>query len=186
MTTPTFAPDVLSGGGDLLLGVEGSGVKTQAVIADRRGSVIGRGLAGSSNQHRVGLDKAFDALAIAIDAATAQAPPLPSSAATSAWGPRIAAACLGLSGVDQPQVAQLPVVILDLLYNASHTYQTTPSDINVRAVARSPYCMAPSWCPAGGSSIRFLSASPAKHPLILLASDRNRTRMMICRLGKQK
>src|SRR5207245_481299 len=103
MTTPTFAPDVLSGGGDLLLGVEGSGVKTQAVIADRRGSVIGRGLAGSSNQHRVGLDKAFDALAIAIDAATAQAPPLPSSAATSAWGPRIAAACLGLSGVDQPQ-----------------------------------------------------------------------------------
>jgi N-acetylglucosamine kinase-like BadF-type ATPase len=84
---------------DLLLGVEGSGYKTQAVIANRQGTVLGRGLGPSSNQHRVGVEKACDALSIAIEAAVAQAPPAPGST----WGQRLAAVCLGLSGVDQPQ-----------------------------------------------------------------------------------
>jgi len=45
----------VSGAPDLLLGVEGSGVKTQAVGRDLRGSILGRGLGASSNQHRVGI-----------------------------------------------------------------------------------------------------------------------------------
>jgi N-acetylglucosamine kinase-like BadF-type ATPase len=89
---------------DLLLGVEGSGYKTQAVIADRQGTILGRGLGPSSNQHRVGVEKACGALAIAIDAAVAQAP---SAAGTASWGERLAAVCLGLSGVDQPQDQKL-------------------------------------------------------------------------------
>jgi N-acetylglucosamine kinase-like BadF-type ATPase len=91
----------VSGDLDLLLGVEGSGVKTQAVVADLRGNIVGRGLGPSSNQHRVGLEKACEALGIAIEAAMIQAPPIPGLDA-SVWGGRVAAACLGLSGVDQP------------------------------------------------------------------------------------
>jgi N-acetylglucosamine kinase-like BadF-type ATPase len=87
--------------GDLLLGVEGSGVKTQAVVADLHGNVLGRGLAPSSNQHRVGLDKACDAISTAIDAAFSQMP-VASRRPGDAWAERIAGACLGLSGVDQP------------------------------------------------------------------------------------
>jgi N-acetylglucosamine kinase-like BadF-type ATPase len=87
---------------DLLLGVEGSGVKTQTVVADRQGNVLGRGLGPSSNQHRVGLSKACDALRIAIEAAVVQVPASSRSAGSSGWGGRVAAACLGLSGVDQP------------------------------------------------------------------------------------
>jgi N-acetylglucosamine kinase-like BadF-type ATPase len=86
---------------DLLLGVEGSGVKTQAVVADLHGKILGRGLGASSNQHRVGIQKACEALYVAIEAAAAQAPARTEGEA-SAWGSRIAAACLGLSGVDQP------------------------------------------------------------------------------------
>jgi N-acetylglucosamine kinase-like BadF-type ATPase len=91
----------MSGEPDLLLGVEGSGVKTQAVVADLRGNIIGRGLGPSSNQHRVGIEKACAALGTAIEAAAIQAP-APSGGEPGDWGPRIAAACLGLSGVDQP------------------------------------------------------------------------------------
>jgi N-acetylglucosamine kinase-like BadF-type ATPase len=91
----------MSGEADLLLGVEGSGVKTQAVIADLRGNILGRGLGPSSNQHRVGIEKACAALGTAIEAAAIQAPSA-SGGEPAAWGARIAAACLGLSGVDQP------------------------------------------------------------------------------------
>jgi N-acetylglucosamine kinase-like BadF-type ATPase len=99
MTTPVFGGARSQGTGDLLLGVEGSGVKTQAVVADLGGTVLGRGLGPSSNQHRVGLDRACEALNIAIEAAVSQAP---GGSSDGAWGDRIAAACLGLSGVDQP------------------------------------------------------------------------------------
>jgi N-acetylglucosamine kinase-like BadF-type ATPase len=71
------------------------------VVADLRGNVLGRGLGPSSNQHRVGLEKACAALATAIEAAVSQAPAL-IGPEPARWGGRIGAACLGLSGVDQP------------------------------------------------------------------------------------
>jgi N-acetylglucosamine kinase-like BadF-type ATPase len=96
----------VSGAPDLLLGVEGSGVKTQAVVADQRGHILGRGLGASSNQHRVGIQKTCEALYTAIEAAAAQAPARIGGEA-SVWGGRIAGACLGLSGVDQPSDERL-------------------------------------------------------------------------------
>jgi N-acetylglucosamine kinase-like BadF-type ATPase len=91
----------IRGMADLLLGVEGSGVKTQAIISDLQGNIVGRGLSASSNQHRVGLDVACRELKTAIEAAIQQAPGS-SSGESSTWTHRIAAACFGLSGVDQP------------------------------------------------------------------------------------
>ena len=49
-----------------LLGVDGGGTQTTALLADTTGVVLGRGSAGSSNHHAVGEDAARDALAAAI------------------------------------------------------------------------------------------------------------------------
>src|SRR4051794_23965411 len=86
---------------DLLLGIEGSGSTTQALVADLAGNVLGRGLGPSSNHHRTGFDKACAALTVAIDAAVTQASDTGTAAAGQPWASRVAAACLGLSGVDQ-------------------------------------------------------------------------------------
>jgi N-acetylglucosamine kinase-like BadF-type ATPase len=97
MSTPGSS---IRGASDLLLGVEGSGVKTQAIVSDLQGNIVGRGLAASSNQHRVGLDGACRELKTAIEAAIHQAPG--GSGEGQPWAERIVAACFGLSGVDQP------------------------------------------------------------------------------------
>jgi N-acetylglucosamine kinase-like BadF-type ATPase len=86
--------------GDLILGVEGGGTKTLALVADLQGHVLARGLAPSSSHRRVGFEKACLALATAIEGALSQVPG--GRPARGHWGDRIAAACFGLSGVDQP------------------------------------------------------------------------------------
>jgi N-acetylglucosamine kinase-like BadF-type ATPase len=77
---------------DLLLGIDGGGSKTRALITDRGGAVLGEGLSTSSNYHRVGFDGATEVLKTAIAAAFAQAgiAPVPFAAAT-----------FGLAGVDR-------------------------------------------------------------------------------------
>jgi N-acetylglucosamine kinase-like BadF-type ATPase len=97
----------------LLLAVDGGGTSTQALVADMAGKVLARGLGPSSNLHNVGFEAASAAIATAIDGALAQVrgpspggKPLATPA--GAEGPRwraagIAAACLGLSGVDSAQ-----------------------------------------------------------------------------------
>ena len=87
---------------DLILGVEGGGTKTLALVADLSGNVLARGLAPSSSHRRVGFDKACQALATAIDGALSQVP-----GGRGPWGDRVAAACFGLSGVDGPADATL-------------------------------------------------------------------------------
>jgi N-acetylglucosamine kinase-like BadF-type ATPase len=92
--------------GALLLGVDGGGPTTQAVLANASGEVLARGLAPSSNHHQVGIDAACQALSTAIEAAFARLSGLQffSEAATSwAQNGRIAAAYFGLAGVDGPQ-----------------------------------------------------------------------------------
>jgi N-acetylglucosamine kinase-like BadF-type ATPase len=84
----------------MLLGVDGGGATTQAVVADLNGRVLARGLGPSSNQRKVGFDKATQALAMAIEGAMGQLP-----GTRSAEGPvwsriKIGAACLGIAGVD--------------------------------------------------------------------------------------
>jgi len=78
----------------LLIGIDGGGSKTLAVLAGLDGRVLGRGTAGSSNLQSVGIAAVGTALDDAITAAfraAGLAPVLP------------AALCVGLAGVDRPE-----------------------------------------------------------------------------------
>ncbi len=79
---------------ELILGIDGGGSKTHALIADGNGTVLGSGVAASSNYQVVGLAAATTAVGQALAGALAQAG-LNREA-------NIAAACLGLAGVDRP------------------------------------------------------------------------------------
>jgi N-acetylglucosamine kinase-like BadF-type ATPase len=60
-------------GRELVLGVDGGGTKTRAVIMDARQRVLGEGMAGPSNPLRVGIANAASAIREAIDKACAKA-----------------------------------------------------------------------------------------------------------------
>jgi len=79
---------------NLFLGIDGGGSKTTALLADADGQTIGRGVAGPSNYHVVGVEMAYAALDAAITAAFVDAalPPEP-----------FAALCLGMAGVGRPE-----------------------------------------------------------------------------------
>jgi N-acetylglucosamine kinase-like BadF-type ATPase len=88
---------------DFLVGVDGGGTKTQAVVADLQGNVLARGVGGPSNYKRVGFEKACEAIVAAVDGALG---PVLSNKTTERplWrSGRIAAACFGLAGVDSPE-----------------------------------------------------------------------------------
>ncbi|HUG53720.1 MAG TPA: BadF/BadG/BcrA/BcrD ATPase family protein [Vicinamibacteria bacterium] len=94
----------------LLLAVDGGGTSTQALVTDLDGQVLARGLGPSSNLHNVGFERACAAIATAVGGALAQvraphshgAGPAPTGG--PGWGEAgVAAACLGLSGVDSAQ-----------------------------------------------------------------------------------
>ncbi len=79
---------------NLLLGLDGGGSKTLALLAGADGSVLGRGIAGASNYQNIGEIAAWAALDAAIAAAFADAALAPSA---------VAAVGLGLAGVDRPE-----------------------------------------------------------------------------------
>ena len=79
---------------ELLLGLDGGGSKTLALLADAAGRVVGRGSAGASNYQNIGAAAAWTALDTAIAAAFADAG-LPPGA--------VEAVGLGLAGVDRPE-----------------------------------------------------------------------------------
>jgi N-acetylglucosamine kinase-like BadF-type ATPase len=53
----------------LILGVDGGGTKTAALLADGSGQVVGWGSGGGSNYHIVGLDNMFSSVKQAVDTA---------------------------------------------------------------------------------------------------------------------
>jgi N-acetylglucosamine kinase-like BadF-type ATPase len=84
-----------------VLGVEGSGTGTQAIVADLGGRVLGRGLGPSSNHNKVGFEKAGAALTTAVEGALR---PLLGLGGGPVWGrSSLLAACFGLAGVDTPE-----------------------------------------------------------------------------------
>ena len=87
----------------LLLGVDGGGTHTRAVLADTAGRVLGRGEAGTANQATAGATAAVRAIVSAVRSACAVAGCRPEG---------IAAACFGLAGLDRPgdEEAFLPAV----------------------------------------------------------------------------
>jgi len=78
---------------ELILGIDGGGSKTRALIADRHGVVLGSGVVASSNYQAVGLAAATTTVQQAIAGALVQAGLNPQA--------KIAAACFGLAGVDR-------------------------------------------------------------------------------------
>lgn len=83
------------GGPNLLLGIDGGGSKTTALLASSDGSVVGRGASGASNYQAVGLQTAIAELEKAVREAVASAGPFGALP--------IAAVCLGMAGVDRPE-----------------------------------------------------------------------------------
>lgn len=77
----------------IVVGVDGGGSKTRALVARADGVVIGEGTAGASNHHTVGEDAARASILGAMKRALADAG-VPEE--------RPAAACLGLAGLDEP------------------------------------------------------------------------------------
>ena len=77
----------------LVIGVDGGATKTDAVVLDSRGRVLGSGRAGCSNWESVGLTGAVDAVAAAVDAALEQA---------DCTRDDVAASAFALAGVDWP------------------------------------------------------------------------------------
>jgi len=70
----------------LVVGVDGGGSKTLALVADAQGQILGRGIAGPSNYQVVGQEAACAAIATAIRAARARIPG------------ELSALCLGIAG----------------------------------------------------------------------------------------
>jgi N-acetylmuramic acid 6-phosphate etherase len=92
--TGSAAPSLaLRAGNELYLGIDGGGTHTVALLANRDGSILGRGTAGPSNRQAVGTERALAALDEAVSAAF--------TAAGLTRGP-VASACLGLAGADRP------------------------------------------------------------------------------------
>ena len=91
---PTHAGRALApqsyGATQAVLGVDGGGTKTQAVITDEHDRVLGEGLAGPSNPLRVGVGAAAAAVREAFDRALARA---------SLRRADVSAAVVGLAGV---------------------------------------------------------------------------------------
>lgn len=77
---------------DFLLGVDGGGTKTVALLANRASEIVGHGSGGSSNYRAVGADAALAALKQAVGQALAEAHGEIS---------QVKAACFGLAGVDR-------------------------------------------------------------------------------------
>ena len=96
-----------------LLAVEGGGSKTTALLTDLEGKAVGRGFGPGSNPHAVGIESARKAIAMAVDGALINATGrLPEGSTWRETG--IAAACLGLAGIDGPEdEAQLTAWVKD-------------------------------------------------------------------------
>jgi N-acetylmuramic acid 6-phosphate etherase len=62
---------------DILIGIDGGGSKTTALIADRDGNILGRGASGPSNYLVIGAEAAYAALDAAVDAAASGQPVQP-------------------------------------------------------------------------------------------------------------
>lgn len=81
----------------LVLGVDGGGSKTRAVVADGAGAILGEGLAGPSNPLRVGVGEAVGAIRDAVDKACAEA---------GVRRGEIVAAEVGLAGVRRADIRE--------------------------------------------------------------------------------
>ncbi|MBW2702954.1 MAG: hypothetical protein JRF33_19200 [Deltaproteobacteria bacterium] len=107
-----------------VLGVDGGGTKTLALVADSQGRVLGMGRAGSSNYQDCGRAGAEKQIRRALDLACRNA-----GIATS----QLEAACLGLSGADRPRDFEFIRGFLDPLLPGLSSRLVNDSLIALRA-----------------------------------------------------
>ena len=113
-----------------VLGVDGGGSKTHALVADERGEVLGFASSGRSNWEDTGLEAAGAALAEAIGGALAAAQVPPGALAASAFG---------LAGLDWDPDRPMLGALLDPLGLAGPRRLENDSFIALRAGASRPY-----------------------------------------------
>ena len=113
-----------------VLGVDGGGSKTHALVADERGEVLGFASSGRSNWEDTGLEAAGAALAEAIGGALAAAQVPPGALAASAFG---------LAGLDWDPDRPMLGALLDPLGLAGPRRLENDSFIALRAGASQPF-----------------------------------------------
>jgi glucosamine kinase len=106
------------------LGIDGGGSKTDCVILDAAGAVIGAGRGGPSNPLRVGFSVAFDAVARSAAEAIAQAKLHPR---------QISAAVAGVAGASRRSVARKLLIYLVEQFPVATVHVTTDLEIALEA-----------------------------------------------------
>lgn len=115
-----------------LLGMDGGGTRTTAWLADERGRVVGRAEAGPSNPLKVGFESSQRELRRAARLAKRRA----------GVDDRLEAVCVGLAGVDRPQVHRPLLAWLRKSIPARHHLLTSDAAIALQAaVGDSPGIM---------------------------------------------
>jgi N-acetylglucosamine kinase-like BadF-type ATPase len=125
----------------VVLGIDGGGTKTEALVADERGALLGVGLSGPSNWEDVGLGGAGAAIRVAVGEALHAA-----GVAVDA----VAHAVFGLSGVDWPSDVERLAYAIDPLGLAGGRSVVNDSEIVLRAGTDSPSAIV---VLAGGGSV---------------------------------
>ena len=113
-----------------VLGVDGGGSKTHALVADGRGEVLGFATAGRSNWEDIGLEAAGAALAEAVGGALAGAGVAPAELAASAFG---------LAGLDWDSDRPMLGALVDPLGLSGPRRLENDSSIALRAGTSRPF-----------------------------------------------
>lgn len=109
---------------NISLGFDGGGTKTDCVVLDDEGKIIGRGSASPSNPLRIGFDAAFKELA----AAAAQA------LASGHLRPRqIHSVCAGLAGAGQREVVRKTMIFLAREFPEAFAHVATDAEVALEA-----------------------------------------------------
>jgi N-acetylglucosamine kinase len=114
----------------LVLGFDGGGTKTDCVLMDESGAILGRSQAGPSNPLRVGFGAAITSLREAARQALALAG-LPGDGSA-------AAVCAGLAGAGPPESAEKIRALLSTEFSGSIVQVCTDIDLTLAAAGDGP------------------------------------------------
>ncbi len=110
------------------LGVDGGGTKTECVLLDASGRLLGRGTAGPSNPLRCGFPAALEALDVAAEQTLASA---------QLDVGRVKAVCVGLAGAGRPRVVKRVMAHLVERFPAADVLVTTDLEVALEAAVGS-------------------------------------------------
>jgi N-acetylglucosamine kinase-like BadF-type ATPase len=110
----------------IAMGFDGGGTKTECVVLDDEGKVMGRGAGGPSNPLRVGFDSAYKEIAQAAAEALAGAQLRPR---------QIHCVCAGLAGAGLRSVVRKMMLFLAHEFPEAVAHVTTDGDIALEAAA---------------------------------------------------